>query len=109
MDARPLTLREGQRLFIHAGVLPGAAGAPEEGVALWIRERFLRAPAEELGDVHVVHGHTPSWAGKPQPHMPELLPHRTNLDTGAYFTGVLSVGVFGAGDGGPEKVLTVVE
>jgi serine/threonine protein phosphatase 1 len=107
MDARPLVHREGRRLFVHAGVLPGADGDPEEDVALWIRERFLRASAEEFGDVHIVHGHTPSWAGKPIPSFPERLAHRTNLDTGAYFTGVLSVGVFVADRAGPAEILTV--
>jgi serine/threonine protein phosphatase 1 len=107
MDARPLTCREGQRLFVHAGVLPGSHDDPDEEVALWIRERFLRASAEDLGGLHVVHGHTPSWAGKAIAHMPERLPHRTNLDTGAYFTGVLSVGVFGAEQSGPIEILNI--
>uniref|UniRef100_A0AB74UGP5 Uncharacterized protein n=1 Tax=Caulobacter phage BL57 TaxID=3348355 RepID=A0AB74UGP5_9VIRU len=29
---------------------------------------------------------------KTEPSLPELLPHRTNLDTGAFFTGVLGSG-----------------
>jgi serine/threonine protein phosphatase 1 len=45
---------------------------------------------------------------KPEPHLPERLPHRTNLDTGAYFTGVLSVGVFDdAIAGGPLEILSI--
>lgn len=108
MDALPLVHREGRRLFVHAGMLPGADGDPDEEVALWIRERFLLAPPEAFGTVHIVHGHTPSWAGKPLPEVPERLAHRTNLDTGAIFTGVLSVGVFAADEpGGPKEVLAV--
>ena len=47
---------------------------------------------------HVVHGHTPR-------KKPELLTHRTNLDTGAVFGGPLSVGVFDDTiPGGPVEV-----
>jgi serine/threonine protein phosphatase 1 len=53
-----------------------------------------------------VHGHTPYWREKPDPARPECLQHRTNLDTGAYFTGVLTIGVFdNAMGGGPDTVL----
>jgi serine/threonine protein phosphatase 1 len=64
-----------------------------EETCLWVRERFLRAPAHQF-EQHIVHGHTPHWAGKPDPGEPELLSHRTNLDLAAYATGRLGVGVF---------------
>jgi hypothetical protein len=55
-----------------------------------------------------VHGHTPIWEGKPHPAEPELLEHRTNIDTGAFATGVLTVAVFDAeAAGGPVEVLKV--
>ena len=54
-----------------------------------------------------MHGHTPVWARKPHASVPELLPHRTNLDTGAYLTGVLAVGVFEANVLAPVDVLDV--
>lgn len=98
----------GGRLFVHAGVRPGVPLAEQDAHTLmWIRDLFLAAPAEAL-PCHVVHGHTPCWRGKPAPSLPERLPHRTNLDTGACWTGVLSVGVFAEGeDGGPGEVLAV--
>lgn len=107
MDALPLLHRDPHRIYVHAGLKPGVAlENQDEETCLWIRERFLRAGAEEL-PAHVVHGHTPFWAGKPDPRQPELLPHRTNLDTGAYMTGVLTVGVFDPdAPGGPVRLLT---
>jgi len=74
---------------------------------MWIRTPFLEAPADAF-PAHVVHGHTPYWEGKPEPDEPELLPHRTNLDTYAYETGRLAIGVFETDrPGGPIEVLRV--
>lgn len=106
----PLIFRDDHRIYVHAGVLPGMRVADQgEGALLWVRERFLRAEAGDFSDgKHIVHGHTPHWSGKPEPTQPELLPHRTNLDTGAYMTGVLTVGVFhDQRAGGPGQVLRV--
>ena len=69
-------------VFVHAGLKPGvpiSQQVPED--LLWIREEFLssRGPFERI----VVHGHTPVLE-------PELLPHRINIDTGAYATGRLT-------------------
>lgn len=68
--------------FAHAGVRPGIAldkQQPED--LLWIREEFLAydRPFERI----IIHGHTPV----PEP---EVLPHRINIDTGAYATGRLT-------------------
>ena len=106
MEDLPLMARDRHRLYVHAGVAPGRAPERQsERTCLWIRERFLEAPAEAL-PAHVVHGHTPEWAGKPRAADPELLPHRTNLDTGAWHTGVLGVAVFDAArPGGPLELL----
>lgn len=77
-----LTHREGDYLFVHAGIRPGVAlerQDPED--LMWIREPFTRSQAEH-GCV-VVHGHTiepePVDAG-----------NRIGIDTGAYATGVLT-------------------
>ena len=79
----------------------------DDQIFLWIRNRFLESDLSAVG-LHVVHGHTPKWRGKPDTSAVERLPHRTNLDTGAYATGVLSIGVFESnGPGGPVEVLTV--
>jgi serine/threonine protein phosphatase 1 len=108
LESLPLFFRDANRLFVHAGVAPGAqAETQDKRTLLWIREAFLTAEASML-PCHVVHGHTPYWRKKPVPHLPERLPHRTNLDTGAYFTGVLSVGVFyNVIPGGPVQILSI--
>jgi serine/threonine protein phosphatase 1 len=104
----PFLIHDDHRIYVHAGVTPGIPlDRQDEDACLWIREPFLRAPPAAF-DRHVVHGHTPTWAGKPDPSEPELLPHRSNLDTGAYFTGVLTVGIFDDDlPGGPVSTLRV--
>lgn len=109
MAGLPLTTADPHRIFVHAGLLPRTTTHRQsEETLLWIREKFLQGAAGDF-EAHVVHGHTPIWAGKPDPGAPELLGHRTNLDTAAFATGVLSVGVFDAEvPGGPVEVLKVV-
>jgi serine/threonine protein phosphatase 1 len=108
MAGLPRTTGDGHRIYVHAGLMPGTpAHRQNDETCLWIRERFLQARASEF-EAHVVHGHTPVWEGKPDPAEPELLDHRTNIDTGAFATGVLSVAVFDADTpGGPIEVLRV--
>lgn len=72
----------GDYVFVHAGIRPGTPLA-EQALAdlLWIREPFLDWP-----DPHekvVVHGHSI----RP---VPQRLPNRIGIDTGAYATGVLT-------------------
>lgn len=108
LSGLPLTTGDRHRIFVHAGLLPGVRPDKQnEQICLWVREPFLTARAESF-DAHIVHGHTPVWAGKPDPAAPELLPHRTNLDTGAFATGRLTVGVFEAAKpGGPLQVIKI--
>ena len=108
LTALPRAATDPHRTFVHAGLAPDVPlSLQDEATLLWIRGPFLEAPAGAF-EAHVVHGHTPLWDGKPDPAEPELLAHRTNLDTGAYFTGVLSIGVFDAATpGGPIEVLSV--
>lgn len=108
MTGLPLTTADAHRIYVHAGLSPHTVfHLQSEATCLWIREPFLRAPAEEF-DTHIVHGHTPVWQGKPDPSRPELLPHRTNLDTAAFASGILTIGVFDPDRaGGPVEVLTV--
>jgi serine/threonine protein phosphatase 1 len=108
MSGLPRTAKDKHRIFVHAGLIPGtAANRQTDEACLWIRERFLTALPGDF-EAHVVHGHTPVWQGKPDPAEPELLEHRTNLDTGAFATGVLSVAVFqSAIPGGPIEVLKI--
>jgi serine/threonine protein phosphatase 1 len=108
MAGLPLMVRDEERVYVHAGVDPARAlDEQDEATCLWIRDRFLDSSLERT-NLHVVHGHTPEWREKPIASETEQLPHRTNLDTGAYMTGVLAIGVFESGrPGGPIEVLTV--
>jgi serine/threonine protein phosphatase 1 len=104
----PLTTADPNRIYVHAGVLPNTSFRDQDDATLmWIREAFLRGRPKDF-DAHIVHGHTPLWEGKPDPAEPERLSHRTNLDTGAFATGVLSVGVFERmSPGGPAEIISV--
>ena len=78
----PLRLAVGDYLFVHAGVRPGVAlDAQADRDLMWIRHLFLESD-EDFGMV-IVHGHTPS-------ERPELKANRINVDTGVYFTGMLT-------------------
>jgi serine/threonine protein phosphatase 1 len=108
LSGLPRTTGDGHRIYVHAGLAPGTPiHRQKEQTFLWIRERFLQAKASDF-EAHVVHGHTPIWEGKPDPAAPELLEHRTNIDTAPFATGVLSIAVFDAErPGGPVEVLQV--
>jgi serine/threonine protein phosphatase 1 len=69
-------------LFVHAGIRPGVPidDQPEADL-LWIREPFLSSHAD-FGAI-VVHGHTRA----PEP---VFRANRIGLDTGAYFSNVLT-------------------
>ncbi|AXQ68463.1 NinI-like serine-threonine phosphatase [Caulobacter phage CcrBL10] len=109
MDALPTFYDTPGRVFVHAGLIPGVPlKAHDEEEMMWIRDRFLHGRPQDF-EKHVVHGHTHTHALK-KISEPELLVHRTNLDTGAFYTGILSVGVFDPdGDGGPVEVLKITE
>ncbi len=78
----PLTCTAGDYMFVHAGVRPGVALDQQRAEdLLWIREEFLSATAG--WDKVIVHGHSAT-------HLPESLPHRIGVDTGAYATNVLT-------------------
>jgi serine/threonine protein phosphatase 1 len=101
MSALPSLHGDGQRWYVHGGLDPARrAEESDRETRLWMREPFLSA-GHDFGR-HVVHGHTPTRDGRP-----ELLAHRTNLDTGAVFGGPLTAGVFTAEQGPPVEVLAV--
>lgn len=82
LDRLVLSHREGDYLFVHAGIRPGVALAAQDPHDLiWIREEFLLSAADH-GAV-VVHGHT--ITGEPQ-----LRDNRIGIDTGAYRSGRLT-------------------
>jgi serine/threonine protein phosphatase 1 len=73
----------GDYLFVHAGVEPGVPLHQQDSYKLLnIRGRFLREPHEL--PFTVIHGHTPTDG------QPRLGPGRIGVDTGAYFTGILT-------------------
>jgi serine/threonine protein phosphatase 1 len=102
MDELPLMHVDRHRVYVHAGVnpdLPLDAQDPQE--LLWKRYRDID---DQRGhDVrHVVHGHHPFKDG------PITIEGRTNLDTLAWHTGRLVVGVFDDDvPGGPVSLLEV--
>jgi serine/threonine protein phosphatase 1 len=98
----PLWHSDAHRLFVHAAVDPTKSLEEQsEATLMWMRY-------DDRADVtfpgrHVVHGHTPLRDG------PRLLPGRTNLDTGAVFTGRLVVAVFEDDiPGGPRSFIEIL-
>ena len=78
----PFTERQGDFLFVHAGVRPGVPLETQRVQDVtFIREPFL-SHAGDFGAV-VVHGHTITRA-------PEVRPNRVGIDTGAWKSGRLT-------------------
>lgn len=72
----------GDFLFVHAGIRPGLPILEQNSEdLLWIRDEFLNSTIDH-GKI-IVHGHTPV-------DHPEILNNRINIDTGAWFSGVLT-------------------
>jgi serine/threonine protein phosphatase 1 len=97
------------RVYVHAGVMPGAALEEQASFidvhgnqkVLW--KRYDDNDEGFHGDRHVVHGHTPHADG------PVRKTGRTNLDTYAFRTGRLVVGVFDDSiPGGPIDLIEVI-
>jgi len=85
---------EGSYCFVHAGIRPGVPleeQAPED--LLWIREEFTRSTADH-GCI-VVHGHSIS-------EEVEMLPNRIGIDTGAFYSGLLTALVL---EGSEQRLL----
>lgn len=81
-DALPFVERQGDFLFVHAGLRPGRPIEKQTPRDLTeIREPFLSHDGD-FGVV-VVHGHTIS-------ETPDIQPNRVGIDTGAYRTGRLT-------------------
>ena len=79
---------DSRRYYVHAGLRPGRpAEADDRQARLWIRDAFLEGD-HDFG-LHVVHGHTPRLDGRP-----DVLAHRTNLDTAVSYGGRLTAGIF---------------
>ncbi len=93
---------DAHRVFVHAGVDPARPLDAQQEATL-LTKRYAADDASGHGDRHVVHGHHPFRDG------PRLLRGRTDLDTLAWQTGRLVVGVFNdARPGGPADLIKVI-
>jgi serine/threonine protein phosphatase 1 len=82
LEELAVTHREGDYLFVHAGIRPGVPlERQSDEDLLWIREPFL--DAADAREFIVVHGHTPVKA-------PEVHDNRIAVDTGAVWSGRLT-------------------
>jgi serine/threonine protein phosphatase 1 len=94
MDTLPLMHVDKHRIYVHAGVEPDvplekqAQQTDMHGNLSVLWKRYRDDDPRGHGDRHVVHGHHPFKDG------PKVMIGRTNLDTFAFRTGRLVVGVF---------------
>lgn len=77
-----VTHTEGNYCFVHAGIRPGVPleqQVPQD--LMWIRDEFIRSKQDH--GVIVVHGHSIT-------EEVEMQPNRIGIDTGAYYSGLLT-------------------
>jgi len=87
----PLAIETDSYFLTHAGIQPGVPLAEQEpGDLQWIRWEFITSEVEH--PKYVIHGHTPIREG-----LVERRHNRCNMDTGSYYTKVLTVGAFPEG------------
>jgi serine/threonine protein phosphatase 1 len=99
LDQLRLMHVDAHRLYVHAGVDPDVPlDQQSEATLLW--KRYPKGSPRGFGERHVVHGHDND------PDGPLLYQGRTNLDTLAWRTGRLTIGVFDdARAGGPVTTM----
>lgn len=92
---------DAHRVYVHAGVDPARPLDAQDETTL-LTKRYAADDASGHGARHVVHGHHPFRDG------PKLLRGRTDLDTLAWQTGRLVIGVFeDEQPGGPIELIEV--
>jgi serine/threonine protein phosphatase 1 len=101
LDGLRLMHVDNHRVYVHAGVDPAVPlGEQSEATLLW--KRYPKGFPGGFGELHVVHGHDNF------PEGPLLYAGRTNLDTLAWRTGRLVIGVFDDDrPGGPVDFIVV--
>lgn len=101
LDRLQLFHVDAHRVYVHAGVDPDVPLSQQsERTLLW--KRYPKGFPDGFGALHVVHGHDNC------PEGPLLYHGRTNLDTLAWRTGRLTIGVFEDDrPGGPVDFITV--
>lgn len=101
LDRLQLMHVDAHRLYVHAGVDPEIP-LDRQSEATLLTKRYPKGFSGGFGQLHVVHGHDNF------PDGPLLYEGRTNLDTLAWRTGRLTVGVFDdARAGGPIEFVVV--
>jgi len=102
LDRLPLLHADRFRIYVHAGLDPELPlDRQPERTLLW--NRYPEEFHGGFGDRHVVHGHDSFVDG------PKLYEGRTNLDTRAWQTGRLVIGVFDdETPGGPVDFIQVI-
>jgi serine/threonine protein phosphatase 1 len=101
VERLPLMYVDKHRVFVHGGV---DANCPldEQDAENVMWKIYPDDDERGYGQRHVVHGH------HQHAHGPIFKKHRTNLDTFAWYTGRLAIGVFDdESPGGPIEVLEV--
>jgi len=98
----PKYYEDAHRIFVHAGVKDGVKlGDQDDEILLWML--YPDGDKGGYGSKHVVHGHHQFENG------PLLFSGRTDLDTFAWWTGRLVVGVFDDElAGGPIELISIV-
>jgi serine/threonine protein phosphatase 1 len=101
LDGLRLMYIDAHRLYVHAGVDPEIPlDRQDEATLLW--KRYPKGYPDGFGELHVVHGHDNC------PDGPLLYEGRTNLDTLAWRTGRLTIGVFDDDrSGGPVEFIVI--
>lgn len=109
LQALPIAHEDDHRIFVHAGVpFDQPLAEAKKDTLQWMLypgdvdhgDAEFHADLAHCSGKHIVHGHHQSALH------PLLKPHRTNLDTFAWSTGRLAVGVFDdSAPGGPIEVL----
>ena len=101
IEGLPSMHADAHRVYVHGGVDVGKPlHVQQDKVVLW--KRYPRDAAEGHGARHVVHGHDPNVDG------PLLHAGRSDLDTYAWSTGRLVVGLFDdARSGGPIETIEI--
>ena len=101
LDRLQLMHVDAHRIYVHAGVDPDIAlDQQSEATLLW--KRYPKGFPGGYGDRHVVHGHDNF------PDGPLLYEGRTNLDTLAWRTGRLTIGIFDDDrPGGPVDFIVI--
>jgi calcineurin-like phosphoesterase family protein len=101
LNALRLMYVDAHRIYVHAGLDPKRS-LDRQSEATLLSKRYRKGFAQGFGKFHVVHGHDSF------PDGPLLYDGRTNLDTQAWKTGRLMVGIFEDDRaGGPVDLIVV--